>query len=220
MNKCQLIANGDLPAKEHLDYLAGIGYRRIFCADGGANSASKLNLIPDYIIGDLDSVFPEVILKFINNSTIIKNRRQDDTDVEKALKYMIKLGFSEVVLLGATGDRLDHSFCNMGIVLKFFDRIKIYILHKTSVLAAFSGTIRMKTIPGETISVYGFDDKTKISSKGLKYPLKNISLPFGKKESTSNEALGREVTLDIRGGKIFVIREVENLVNNDFIFAD
>ncbi len=220
MKKCQLIANGDLPAKVHLDYLAGIGYRQIFCADGGANSASKLNIIPDYIIGDLDSVYPEVILRFINNSTIIKYRRQDDTDVEKALKYMIKLGFGEVVLSGATGDRLDHSFCNMGIVLKFFDRIKIYILHKTSVLAAFTGKIRMKTIPGETISVYGFDDKTKISSKGLKYPLKNISLPFGKKESTSNEALGSEVTLDISGGEIFVIREVENLVNNDFIFAD
>jgi thiamine pyrophosphokinase len=67
----------------------------------------------------------------------------------------------------------------------------------------------LKTHPKEIISIYAFDSKTKIKSYGLKYPLKNISLPFGKKESTSNEAVHKEVKLNVKGGKIFIIRDYE-----------
>jgi len=124
---------------------------------------------------------------------------------------------SEAVLVGVTGDRLDHTFCNLGIVLKFFDRIKINIVADNSYLAAYSGSIELKTMPGETISLYGFNQKTKIESFGLKYPLKNIPLPFGVRESTSNEALKDKVKLKITGGKIFVVRDFNIIKKNDLI---
>jgi thiamine pyrophosphokinase len=73
----------------------------------------------------------------------------------------------------------------------------------------------LKTIPGETISIYGFDSKTKIISKGLKFPLKNIALPFGERESTSNVAISNKVTLKINGGIIFVIRDFNVMKKND-----
>ena len=73
----------------------------------------------------------------------------------------------------------------------------------------------MKTFPGETISLYGFDRKTKIISKGLKYPLNNVPLPFGERESTSNVAAGKKVELNISGGVIFVIRDVNQMIKND-----
>ena len=61
----------------------------------------------------------------------------------------------------------------------------------------------LKTYSGETISLYGFNSKTKIISEGLYYPLKNISLPFGVKESTSNLAAGKESKIkDIRRDNI------------------
>ena len=192
-------------------------YNTLICADGGANTAIKYNYVPDYIIGDLDSINPVTYDYFFDKCQIIQINRQNDTDVEKCLKFAIKKKYEQVILLGGTGDRLDHSFCNLGIVLKFYNKININVIHSDSFLTAYNGKIEIKTIIGEIISIYGFDEKTKITSRGLKYPLKNISLPFGKNESTSNVALDNNVLLKIKGGKIFVIRSFEMMRKHDLI---
>jgi thiamine pyrophosphokinase len=207
MNKCLILANGQPPPKSVINYLVQKDFRTLICADGGANACVKMDIIPDYIIGDLDSIKPDVYDYYYDKCEIIKVDRQNDTDVEKCLKFAIKKKFDEVILLGATGDRLDHTFCNIGIVLKYYDQIKINIIHHKSFLSAYNGEITLNTFPGETVSIYGIDSKTKIKSRGLKYPLKNISLPFGVKESTSNVALQKKVQLGVRGGIIFVIRD-------------
>jgi len=217
MKKCIIIANGDLPKRNHIKILMQKNYDTIICADGGANSAAKLNVIPDFIIGDFDSITDETKKMFHNKSKFIQIKRQNDTDVEKCLKFAIKNKFSEAILLGATGDRLDHSICNLGIVLKFYDKIKIKIVHQKSLLIPISGEVNFKTTKGETISLYGFDETTFITSIGLKYKLKNESLPFGKKESTSNVAISNTVHLKIDNGIIFLIRDFDLARVNDFI---
>lgn len=217
MKKCIIIANGDLPRKKHIEVLKQRKFDTIICADGGANSAHKINVIPDYIIGDFDSITDETKKIFFNKSKIIPIRRQNDTDVEKCLKFAIKNKFTEAILLGATGDRLDHTICNLGIVLKFYQKIKIKIVHHKSLLIPISGEMEIKTTKGETISLYGFDDKTLITSVGLKYKLKNDSLPFGKKESTSNVAISDLIHLKVENGIIFLIRDFESARVNDFV---
>jgi thiamine pyrophosphokinase len=217
MKKALLLANGDAPSKSSIKYLQKRGFNFLICADGGANSAKKLNIIPNLIIGDLDSISENNEKYFSDKSEIIIISRQNDTDVEKALKYLIRKKFDEVILLGATGDRLDHSICNLGIVIKFFNKIKISILHEQSFLKAYVNDVELKTERNEIISLYGFDTSTKITSKGLKYPLKNISLPFGERESTSNVAISEVVYLKITGGIIFVIRDLNTLQENDLI---
>jgi len=215
MKKCIILANGTPPKKGIFNFLNMQGYNTLFCADGGANTAYKYNIIPETIIGDLDSIDKKVLSFYKNKCRIIQIKRQNDTDLEKCLKYAILKKYKEAVVLGATGDRLDHSFCNLGIVLKFFDKIKIKIIHQKSILCAYSKDVELLTVKGETISLYGFDQKTKITSTGLKYSLNNTALPFGKKESTSNVALGDKIKLRIRNGKIFVVRDFELLVKHD-----
>ena len=215
MKKCIIVANGTPPVKGIFNFLKMQGYDTLFCADGGANSAFKYNLIPDFIIGDLDSIEEKVLSFYQNKCRIIQFKRQNDTDLEKCLKYASLKKYEEAVVLGATGDRLDHSFCNLGIVLKFYDKIRVKIIHQKSLLCAYSKNIELLSVKGETISIYGFDQRTKIVSTGLKYSLKNIALPFGQKESTSNIALGDKIKLQIRNGKIFVIRDFELLVKHD-----
>lgn len=215
MKKCIILANGFPPNRNTVKFLQNKGYTTLLCADGGANSAKTLDIIPEYIIGDLDSIKADVYEYYSAKSSIIKINRQDDTDVEKCLKFAIKKKFDEVMLLGATGDRLDHSFCNLGIVLKYFSKIRIMILHQKSLLSAYSGSIILNTIPNEIISLYGIDSKTRIKSTGLKYPLNNIALPFGQKESTSNIAINNKVHLQVMDGIIFVIRDFDLLRKHD-----
>lgn len=214
MEKCIVIGNGKSPGKNVIKFLQNKDYSIIICADGGADSAKKLGVVPDYIIGDLDSADKKILKYFRYKSKIIQIKRQNDTDVEKCLKFAIRKKITEAVLVGVTGDRLDHTFCNLGIVLKFFDKIKMKIIAEKSLLSAYKGNIEIKTKPGEIFSLYGIDEKTKITSAGLKYPLNNTALPFGKKESTSNAAVSDSVKLQIRGGLIFVIRDFNTVRKN------
>jgi thiamine pyrophosphokinase len=214
LKKCIILANGKAPQKSVIQFLKKKNYSTLICADGGADRAKKLGLTPDYIIGDLDSIEKQTISFYKNKSKIIKLKRQNDTDVEKCLKFAIKNKFKEAVLLGVTGDRLDHTFCNLGIIIKFFKKIKLQLIAEDSLLVPYSGEVELLTIPGETISLYGFDRKTKITSEGLKYSLKNNSLPFGERESTSNVAVFKKVSLKIRRGIIFVIRDFNTVKSN------
>ena len=215
MKKCIILANGKPPKKSIITFFQRNGYSKIICADGGANSALKMGLIPDAIIGDLDSISSEAINEFKSVSKIIRIRRQNDTDVEKCLKYAIRKKYDKALLLGATGNRLDHTFCNIGIVLKFFPKIKISLIAEDSFLKAYTGNVELKTFPGETISLYGISTRTRITSNGLKYELRNIGLPFGVRESTSNIAIKNFVKLSINGGEIFIIRDVKTMIDND-----
>ncbi|MFO7445470.1 MAG: thiamine diphosphokinase, partial [Ignavibacteriaceae bacterium] len=208
-------ANGKPPKKSLVTFLQKRNYSSLICADGGANSARKLNLTPDVIIGDLDSITSKNLKYFNKKSKIIKLEGQNDTDVEKCLKYAIKNGCKEVILTGVTGDRLDHTFCNLGIVIKFYNKIKIRIIAENSLLTPYKGDVEINTSPGETISLYGFDMDTKITSTGLKYALKNTALPFGKRESTSNAAVSDSVRLRISGGMIFIIRDFNTVKQQD-----
>jgi len=209
VKKCLILANGKPPTKDVIKYLMKHDYSTLFCADGGANAAMKMGLLPHYIIGDLDSIRSETVNYYFGKTEIVKLNRQNDTDVEKCLKSALKKRFDEAILLGVTGDRLDHTFCNLGIVIKYFSKIRIKIIAENSLLTAIKGSHKIKTFPGETISIYGIDDKTKIVSRGLKYQLNKITLPFGRKESTSNIALGSEIILKVQDGIIFVIRDFQ-----------
>jgi len=215
LKKCIILANGKPPKKSVVTFFRKKGFEKLICADGGANSALKMNLVPDVIVGDLDSISEEVLKEFKSSSKIIRLKRQNDTDVEKCLKYAIKDNFDEALLVGVTGNRLDHTFCNLGIVLKFFPSIKLSLIAENSFLKPYKGNVKLKTHPGETISLYGFDKKTKITSSGLKYSLKQTALPFGDKESTSNVAIGKEVALIIKNGIVFVIRDVNLMMKYD-----
>jgi len=218
MKSCIIIANGDSPKRGIIKYLLKNGIDTIIAADGGANSLYKLDIVPKYIIGDFDSIRPKVKEYFSDKSEIIKIERQDDTDVEKALKFAIEKGYETVYLLGGTGNRMDHSICNLGIVLKFYSRIRIIMLHGKTILHPYSKDVTLNTFPNETISLYAFNDKTTITSEGLKYPLENVTLRFGENESTSNVATGNNVNLKINDGIIFVIRELKVMKKNGLIF--
>jgi len=215
MKKCIIIANGKSPSKKVVEYFYSKGFSTIICADGGANSARKIGIIPDFIIGDLDSVALSTLKYFEKKSTIIQIKRQNDTDVEKCLKFAIKKGFNEVIILGVSGNRLDHTICNLGIVIKFFNKIKIHISAEDSFLSAYNKSVVIKSKINETISLYAFDKKTLITSKGLKYPFKNSNLAFGEKESTSNVATLERIELKISGGIIFIIRDYNFMKKHD-----
>ena len=131
MKKCIILANGKPPKKSIITFFQKAGYNKLICADGGANSALQMGLFPDVIIGDLDSISTKALKEYKSVSKIIRLKRQNDTDVEKCLKYAINKKFDEALLVGVTGNRLDHTFCNIGIVLKFYHKITLSMMSES-----------------------------------------------------------------------------------------
>ncbi len=212
MKKAIVIANGDYFKFKNVLQLQKIGFSDIICADGGANKLIKKNMIPKFIIGDLDSIKAEVLEFYKNQTEVIKISSQDDTDIEKTIKFLMDRNYTELVIISATGERLDHSIGNLSILLKFADKLNLHLIHGKSILSVISGKVKLKAKKGEVISLFAFDDQTKITTKGLMYQLKNESLTFGKRESISNVATENTFELSIKNGFIFIIRDLKYFI--------
>lgn len=213
---CIILANGRPPGKELLGYFMSTGFGTLICADGGANSARSLGVVPDYIVGDLDSIEPVTLEYFSTTSTIIKYKRQNDTDVEKCIKFAAKKKFTKCLIMGATGDRLDHSFCNIGITIKFMGLIDIFLVSGESLLEPFSGTIERECTVGETVSIYGISRDTLFTTSGLKYRLRSEPLPFGVRESTSNIVISHKIKISASTGAGLFVRSLQSVKENGF----
>lgn len=215
MKKCIIIGNGKSPTKKVINYFYQKGFNTVICADGGANHAKRLGVIPGFIIGDLDSATPSVLKYYSGKSKIIRINRQNDTDVEKCLKFAIRKNFTEAVLLGVTGDRLDHTIGNLGIIIKFYAKIHISLVAENSILFPANTNLTIKSKINETISLFAFNNRTRITSEGLKYKLTDARLPFGERESTSNVSISKQVSIKISSGIIFIIRDFNIVRKND-----
>lgn len=213
--KAIIIANGETPSKQVVNYLLRKGYDTVIAADGGLLHCQKLGIVPQHIVGDFDSVSPKELDKYRKVSKIKHIARQTDTDLEKAVLYAIKLGITDVAVCGATGFRIDHTLGNLSLLLRFGTKVQIRIFSKESIIIPVQGVYTFLSRAGETISIFAFEKKTRISTLGLKYPLINESLAFGARESVSNEAIDELVSLKVTHGAAILVRDTKVVMKYD-----
>ncbi len=180
----------------------------VICADGGLLIAQKMGIIPDLLIGDFDS-FQK---KLPNNiETLTFSSDKDDTDMMCAVKEGIKRGFTEFILLGGIGGRLDHTVANFSILgyltKKGCRGILLDEQHEISVLSAGAHTILGEI--GQTISLFPFGSfSCTVSCEHLLYPLKGTTLFIDGREGpmgVSNRLLAEKVELFIHKGLVLAI---------------
>lgn len=189
-------------------------------ADGGSNHLYKYKLNPDYIIGDLDSINSDVKNYFQNKGIkIIKISRQNDTDLEKALKLCKKLRLEKIFIAGFSGKRFDHTLSNISNALKFTAFFEIVMIENFNSLQFVTGERDFLSEANELISILCFNPKTKITTFNLKYPLKNEKLFFGERESTSNVSLGKKFKLIVKNGFALLMRTTKNFLKYDLPFS-
>lgn len=204
-----IIANSLLPSAE---ILAACRARAaiIICADGGANRALANDLIPDYVVGDLDSVTPATRAA-LPNTQFIHRPSQYATDLEKTLTFAIEKKCGRVLLAGITGLRLDHQLVNLNIAEKFCTQLAIetqddYGIGSFIVAAQKPATATFKSFAGQQISLIAFRRVTGITTQGLKYPLANEALEWAVRDGLSNEALAEEFSISVQRGNLFCYR--------------
>lgn len=176
----------------------------VVCADGGANRLRRWKIRPHLIIGDLDSLIPLTKRVFSDIETI-HNPDQNSTDLEKVLDYLVAHKYSTALVLGATGNQIDHTLANISILLKYRTKINIVFKDATFNIYFVDGTSTVATIPGQRISLMPICTCAGITTEGLRYPLADETMSFGVREGISNEAVGQSVTVTVNEGNLLMM---------------
>lgn len=195
-----IVADGNFPVHEiPLGYLKVAG--RIVCCDGSAENLIKAGYIPDAIVGDMDSLNESIAGRF--QDRIFRNADQETNDLTKAVGWCIERGFRDLIIIGATGKREDHTIGNISLLVEYIRDANVKMVTDTGILMALTSSTALVSFPGQQISVFSIDPETEITSEGLRYPLN------GKKinnwwVATLNEAEGDSFLLRFIGGRIIV----------------
>lgn len=201
--KCVIVANGLFPMRpEVLEKLIEAEF--VIACDGAILNLEGHRL-PDVIVGDLDSVSDEVRQRY--SDRIFQVTEQETNDLTKAVHYARENGFREILILGATGLREDHTLGNISLLLEYvgeFDRVEM--LSDYGLFTPLVRTTSLESYPGQQISLFSLYPHGAISVRGLRYPIENRRL-HAWWEATLNEGVGNEFTVILQEeAKILVYR--------------
>jgi len=206
---CIIVASGNLVFSQKIKRLINKA-DLIIAADGGATHLKGMNLFPDFIIGDMDSIHPETLEFFKNNHTpfIHHPSRKDSTDTDLCVDFALQKGATNITLIGVTGHRLDHTLANIFLLKKLADKgIKSRILDANNEIYLVTDHLRLKGNKGDLLSAIPLSDKiTGLTLKGLEYPLENASIPMGSSLGLSNYFSQPDVTITIATGMLLVTK--------------
>ena len=108
-----ILADGAFPnGREALEHLEKAD--RVICCDGAARSLVAYGREPDRIVGDLDSLSEEFKKRFADRIEHVSE--QESNDLSKAFRYCREQGYKNIVILGATGKREDHTMGNLSLL--------------------------------------------------------------------------------------------------------
>ncbi len=180
----------------------------IIAADGGANYLHSKKIIPDVIIGDMDSLSSHASEYYRKRDVkFVRIKEQETTDFEKSLNYCKSAGFKEVIVLGATSNRPDHTMNNFSVMKRFrnyFD-VKIYTDEYEIFYAGKKvGFIYRKN---ETLSMMAMPKAVGVSTKGLKFKLNEETLEFGIREGSLNESVSQKISITYKSGTLLIFRK-------------
>jgi len=174
---------------------------RVICCDGAAESLVRSGLVPFAIVGDCDSLTPEILEKY--RDRIFIETEQETNDLTKAVRWCSEKGFKDVVILGATGKREDHTLGNISLLAEYAHFMTVRMITDTGIFYPVLESCRFETSAGQQVSLFTFDPETEISATGLKYPLIRRKLTSWW-EATLNEATGDHFELEFDRGVVIV----------------
>jgi thiamine pyrophosphokinase len=182
----------------------------VICADGGAFHLRNFGIIPDILVGDLDSI-RHSDFEFLKDAgvEIIKYPVQKDmTDAQLAVELAIQRGCKTVVMIGALGSRLDHSISNVNLLKRLLDAdVKGIIVNEHNEAVLIDSHICLQKEDGIKMSLLPLTTcVTGVTTKGLYYPLENATMEIGSTWGVSNEFSEDTASVSITGGLLLVIK--------------
>ena len=166
-----VILNGQMPTDDTIiNQITNSDY--IIAVDGSANKLFDLEIIPDVIIGDLDS------LRNIKNKDIelVETPDQNKTDFRKTLEWCIEKNILNISIFGISGESEDHFLGNYYTLSDFGEKISWKAFTDFSVISPCMGNKKFESYKGQKVSLFCMKGSSTVNSKNLEYPLQSYHL--------------------------------------------
>ena len=166
-----VILNGQMPTDYAIiNQITNSDY--IIAVDGSANKLFDLEIIPDVIIGDLDS------LQNIKNKDIelVKTPDQNKTDFRKTLEWCIEKNILNISIFGISGESEDHFLGNYYTLSDFGEKISWKAFTDFSVISPCMGNKKFESFKGQKVSLFCMKGSSTVNSENLEYPLQSYHL--------------------------------------------
>jgi thiamine pyrophosphokinase len=205
--KYLVITNG---AYGDLDwYRSRIGkFKKKIVADGAARRARELDIIPDWVVGDMDSI-NELDRRFMEDAGVsfeLHPAEKDSTDTQIALELAERAGGREIEVWGGTGSRLDHNLSNIFSASSFLER-GIDIVFESPDLSVYfvKKQLFVPGAPGDTVSLIALGSRVSgVDLSGFKYPLDKATLEANWQWAVSNIITGENPVVRLESGILAV----------------
>lgn len=204
MAKCVIFCAGDF------DFLAAPIEKGdiLIAADGGLRHTAALNLTPDVVLGDFDS------LGFTPEGASVYPAEKDDTDAMLALRRGLELGCREFYLYGCLdGKRLDHTVANFQALQFLCDHnAGGFLIGKDYIVTVLQN--ESLCFPREAEGIISLfclgPDVRGVTLTGLQYPLTDAVLTAGFPLGVSNHFTGQEAIITVQNGSLLAMWDRKN----------
>jgi thiamine pyrophosphokinase len=213
MSKCAvIISGGTIEENQALQVIGSIEDPWLIGVDRGVEFLYRNQIRPSYIVGDFDSL-PEEIVTYYKDRGDVPIREfnpvKDASDTEIALRLAVTLGCERVIILGATGGRIDHLWANVQtLVIPFRAGVEAEILDPLNRIRLIGGEthLRREDSYGNYFSVFPLGETIyNFSIRGAKYPLHNHTLTPYDSLCVSNEIVEEEAVIDFPKGVVILM---------------
>lgn len=205
-----IISGGELNSNFLKEFIKNNNINNIIAVDKGLEALDENGILPNYIVGDFDSINKNVLSKYENNAEVIKlNPEKDFSDTHMALKLAIKIKSTSIYILGAMGKRIDHALANIHILKEALDNnIECKILDSNNEIQLITtGKYKVGNFGYKYVSLIPLTTKVEgITLTGFKYPLNNATLEIGHSIGVSNELIKDIATIEIKSGILIFIK--------------
>lgn len=209
-----LVSGGMIEETFALTVLQTTSYDKLIGIDRGVAFLRKHAVMPDLIVGDFDSL-DEAVLEYFEGKVPIRSflPEKDYTDTEIGVRAAIELGASEIVILGATGSRVDHVLGNIQTLMVALEHnVDAYILdaHNRIRLVSKEKKLKKEHMFGDYVSLLPLTTTvTGLSLRGFKYPLEQAVMTSSNSLGISNELVEEEAEISMEKGVLIMIESVD-----------
>jgi thiamine pyrophosphokinase len=199
-----LCLNGVLPDNNIFLQLDSIP---IIAADGAAAQLRTKGFLPNYIIGDLDSLAPEIDhWRNAKDIVIEEVSNQNSTDFEKALEHIRRQKYSAPMICGLHGGELDHTLNNWSILMRYGKIMPLAVYDAGKIALPVYESVIIDSVQGEMISLIP-QPTVSLTTKGLEWNLQQEELRLGVREGARNRATNNRIALEIHSGAMLLFQK-------------
>lgn len=175
----------------------------IIAADGGALLCSELDIRPDYIVGDMDSISRELKDTF-SDSEFILRPDQNSTDMQKAIDFAMSLSPVLIKVFSSFGKRIDHTIANVLLFQEYETSVPLVIYDNFGRMSLLSpGKHSLRGRIGMTVSMFSLNPLENLILEGFKYPVDEQSFS-GSFIGVSNVYVKEISHVSFDSGKLFL----------------